>query len=128
MTNQQPGDDPDFLAIETQVERLFSRLRIEWTDRAAMPIVDIASPGEAQAHRALAQPGDPRPIAAVMADAEQIFARRVRMNHPRFVTIQPALRRISLARFNSRFSRSSALIRSRSSVVWPSRSPRSRSA
>lgn len=39
-----------------------------------------------------------------------------------------ALRRISLACFNSRFSRSSALIRSRSEVVVPSWRPASRSA
>ena len=38
-----------------------------------------------------------------------------------------ALRRISLARFNSRFSRSSVLSRSRSEVVRPSRNPWSRS-
>src|SRR5690606_37673169 len=39
-----------------------------------------------------------------------------------------ALRRISLARRSSRFSRSSSLIRSRSAVVGPGRLPRSRSA
>src|SRR5690606_18712651 len=39
-----------------------------------------------------------------------------------------ALRRISLARLSSRFSRSSAFMRSRSLVVTPSRRPVSRSA
>lgn len=53
-------------------------------------IVSIASPEEAAAFRALAAPGAGRAIAEVVGDAERIFARRVRMDHPRFYGFIPS--------------------------------------
>ena len=53
-------------------------------------IVSIASSAQAAEFRALARPGEPRPIAAVVADAERIFAHRVRMDHPRFYGFIPS--------------------------------------
>ncbi|NIJ38915.1 glutamate/tyrosine decarboxylase-like PLP-dependent enzyme [Sphingopyxis panaciterrae] len=60
-------------------------------DRArGEPIVSIASADEAIALRALAVPKAGRPIAAVIDDAERVFAHRVRMDHPRFYGFIPS--------------------------------------
>ena len=83
-------DHLNLTEVEAQVERLVSSLHAEWADRAAAPIIDIASSVEAEAFRAWARPGAPRSIAEVVSDAERIFARRVRMDHPRFFGFIPS--------------------------------------
>lgn len=54
------------------------------------PIVSIASAEEATALRELAVPKAGRTIAAVIHDAERVFAHRVRMDHPRFYGFIPS--------------------------------------
>ena len=63
---------------------------------------------------------DPVDLPMIVDEADQGRDRRSNSAKARYVL---ALRRISLARRSSRFSRSSALIRSRSSVVCPGRTP-----
>src|SRR5258705_7582523 len=68
---------------------------------------------------------DPVLIAIRIDEADHGFHRRSSSAWAKYAL---ALRRISLAWRNSRISRSSALMRSRSSVVGPARKPRARSA
>ncbi|WP_447765668.1 pyridoxal phosphate-dependent decarboxylase family protein [Sphingopyxis panaciterrae] len=74
--------------IRDAARDLLSRLAADRSRREA--IVSIASAEEAASFRGLAAPGAGRPVAAVIADAERIFARRVRMDHPRFYGFIPS--------------------------------------
>ncbi len=68
---------------------------------------------------------DPVGVAMIVDERDHGFDRR---SSSAWAKYADALRRISLAWRSSRISRSSALIRSRSSLVRPGRWPRSRSA
>src|SRR5690606_34788297 len=101
------------------------------------------SPRPSRAERRIARPGlagvvrrwSDRQHAADRLDSIPLPVRVDERHHhpgrrssPAWAKKAAALRRISLARRSSRFSRSSSLIRSRSAVVGPGRLPRSRSA
>src|SRR5262245_55965697 len=85
-------------------------------------VLAVCSRGDQQL---LADRLDPVLVAVLVNEGDHHFGRR---SSSAWAKKAAALRRISLARFNSRFSRSSSLRRSRSVLVSPGRLPWSRSA
>lgn len=76
--------------IETLAYEIVKRLGDERHALRSSPIMAVAAPEVAARLRSLARPGNSRPIADVVADAETIFAHRVRMDHPRFFGFIPS--------------------------------------
>ena len=76
--------------IESLACEIVKRLGEERRALRGAPIMAVAAPEVAARLRSLARPGASRPIADVVADAETIFAHRVRMNHPRFFGFIPS--------------------------------------
>src|ERR1700740_2576492 len=91
----------------------------------ALSYESLLLPTEASIPQLSAERLDPVLIALIVDERDHHFGRR---SSSAWAKYADALRRISLARRSSRFSRSSSLIRLRSSVETPPRRPLSISA